>query len=237
MPVDENDYKETTNYKLPYPGQDAPIDTAQDFENLAVEVDNTLKDLVPVGTVLLWAAEDPPNDTYIFCHGQDITSYPELQKILGDNAPDLRGRVAVGKEDSGTFTNLLAKQGADSNSTNLTASNMPAHNHSMKHTHVITHHHNANHGHLEAYNGSGTAYIPYTGAMDYSGGIKYAVGHAAYGQITIAANNFNTGNNSANSAGSSTDDTGNKGSGTAFTTYRTQRSTVLNYIIKARSIS
>lgn len=43
MPVDENDYNETTNYKLPYPGQDAPIDTAQDFENLAVEVDNQLK--------------------------------------------------------------------------------------------------------------------------------------------------------------------------------------------------
>ena len=43
MPVDENDYNETTNYKLPYPVQNAPIDTAQDFENLAVEVDNQLK--------------------------------------------------------------------------------------------------------------------------------------------------------------------------------------------------
>ena len=95
---------------------------------------------MPAGTILPFAGTTaPPN--YLICDGSAVsrTAYASLYAVIGTtygagdgattfNIPDLRGRVAVGK-NSGTFSTLGASGGAET--VTLTEAQMPAHNHNV----------------------------------------------------------------------------------------------------------
>lgn len=108
---------------------------------------------VPVGTINAFAGSTAPSG-YLLCFGQCIsrTTYADLFAVLGTTfnngcsvsdfgIPDLRGRVAVGKDDmGGTAANRITSGGAGITGTSLgasgggetqtlTAAQMPIHDH------------------------------------------------------------------------------------------------------------
>lgn len=99
---------------------------------------------VPVGTIQLWGADDPPSG-WLECNGQSVSraAYPELFGVLSVtfgaldgthfNLPDLRGRVPVG---AGTGTGLSLREIGDNGGEErhtLTIAEMPEHNHGIDH--------------------------------------------------------------------------------------------------------
>lgn len=109
---------------------------------------------LPVGAVIDYAGTTPPTG-FLLCFGQAVSrsTYAALFAVLGTsfgagdgsttfNLPDLRGRVAAGKDDmGGTAAGRLtsaggvagATQGASggAQSVTLTEAQMPAHNHGV----------------------------------------------------------------------------------------------------------
>jgi microcystin-dependent protein len=97
---------------------------------------------VPTGAVFPFAGTTAPSG-YLLCDGTAVsrTTYSALFAVtsttygVGDgsttfNTPDLRTRVPVGKNSTGTF-NILGKIGGEETVT-LTSSQIPAHSHSFK---------------------------------------------------------------------------------------------------------
>ncbi len=97
--------------------------------------------LIPVGTVLSFSGETPP-EGYLLCQGQAIsrTDYANLFNIIGIkygagdgnttfNLPDLRSRVPVGLNTSDNDFQALGTTGGVKTVT-LTSNQLPAHNHS-----------------------------------------------------------------------------------------------------------
>ena len=93
----------------------------------------------PIGTVVMWPSETPP-DGWLLCNGVglSVSTYSNLYAVIGTQyntnvpsgifvLPDLRGRVAVGQFSSGTFASLGAKGGAEV--VTLTTNQMPSHRH------------------------------------------------------------------------------------------------------------
>ena len=97
---DVNDYHSTENYGLPYPGENAPIDTAGDFQKLAVGVDNAIglnwdtatddqKDAVAASTapVSLYGTGRPDAE-----HGEDIQApVGSTYSFVGDDSSTVAG--------------------------------------------------------------------------------------------------------------------------------------------------
>lgn len=85
-------------------------------------------DLVPIGTVVPFAGQEPPSG-WLFCHGQAVSreTYQELWDVVRSgtvgpfgngngtttfNLPDLRGRVPAGRDNmGGTSANRLTNSG------------------------------------------------------------------------------------------------------------------------------
>lgn len=96
---------------------------------------------LPAGTIVQWGGANAPAN-WLICDGSAISrsAYSSLfaaigvQFGVGDgsttfNLPDLRGRVAVGK-NTGTFSTLGATGGAETHT--LTESQMPSHTHAIR---------------------------------------------------------------------------------------------------------
>lgn len=109
---------------------------------------------LPIGAVIDYAGTTPPTG-FLLCFGQAVSrsTYASLFAVLGTsfgagdgsttfNLPDLRGRVAAGKDDmGGTAAGRLTSAGGVSGATQgasggaqsvtLTEAQMPAHSHSV----------------------------------------------------------------------------------------------------------
>ena len=96
---------------------------------------------VPVGVVQMWAGASAPSG-WLLCQGQAVsrTTYAALYAVCGTaygtgdgsstfNLPDLRARMPLGLNGSGTF-NALGKTGGEENHT-LTTAEMPSHGHEV----------------------------------------------------------------------------------------------------------
>lgn len=82
----------------------------KDNDKLYAMVDGEEKSLgggssVPVGTVITWASNTPPqeNGIWLECNGQSCADYPKLAAVLGKNTvPDYRGRFLETDSIAGT---------------------------------------------------------------------------------------------------------------------------------------
>ena len=96
---------------------------------------------VPVGVVQMWAGASAPSG-WLLCQGQAVsrTTYAALFAVCGTaygagngtstfNLPDLRARMPLGLNGSGTF-NALGKTGGEENHT-LTTAEMASHTHNF----------------------------------------------------------------------------------------------------------
>jgi microcystin-dependent protein len=189
---------------------------------------------VPVGVVNPFAGATAPSG-WLLCFGQAVsrTQYPVLFTTIsttygsGDgsttfNVPDMRGRVAAGKDDMGgtaasrltstvlTASNTLGATGGTQTHTLTSAqSGVPVHGHSASSVANGSH----SHGYVQPYNTSGASAAGGYGFIFYDrAAITDANGSHSH---TITVNN-----NSAADAS------------TAHT--NTQPTMVLNYIIKAQ---
>lgn len=113
------------------------------WENAAVPAST------PSGVITQYAGTAAPTG-YLICDGSTFssTTYPALATVVGDiygthsgttyYLPDLRTRVPVGKNGSGTFATLGSKSGAET--VTIAASNLPAHTHPISdpgHAHSV----------------------------------------------------------------------------------------------------
>ena len=72
------------------------------------ELDNKLNNIIPIGTIMTWPSNVPP-DTYrwLECNGQsfDTTEYPDLYKVFpSGKVPDLRGVFLRGYGSQSSYT-------------------------------------------------------------------------------------------------------------------------------------
>ena len=108
------------------------VDMATKFGK-SVEIDGVIGGLVPTGSILMWPASTPPLGWQI-CDGSAAAT-TALQAIVGANVPDMRTRVPVGKNASGTFATLKGTGGAETHT--LTEAQMPVHTHTQNsHNHT-----------------------------------------------------------------------------------------------------
>lgn len=97
-------------------------------------------DTLPIGTIMPYTSDTIPNG-WLLCDGSAVSraTYSELFDLIGTtygtgdgnttfNLPNLKGKVAVGKDGNDTDFNALGKTGGEKEHT-LTVSEMPKHNH------------------------------------------------------------------------------------------------------------
>ena len=89
------------------------------------EVDNKLNDLMPLGSIIMWAYRTIPNGWHI-CDGTILNrnEYEDFVDTLGPTLPDLRGRFIVGIDNEFKFRDI----GGEKTHT-LTINEMPSHTH------------------------------------------------------------------------------------------------------------
>lgn len=132
-------------------------------------------DTLPIGAILPFSSDTVPNG-WLLCDGRIVeqADYPELFEVIGTTygyysrtdfkLPDLRGRVAVGKntvidtETPDTDFNELGKTGGEKTHT-LTVDEMPSHDHTLKQRFLMW--------------DSGDSYEIMNGDNTWSGNIQY----------------------------------------------------------------
>lgn len=99
--------------------------------------------LMPIGTIIMFAGTSTPVGDWLTCAGQAVnrTTYAELYAAIGDtygagdgvltfNLPNLKGRVAVGRDTSASEFDTLGETGGEKTH-QLTTAEIPAHTHLM----------------------------------------------------------------------------------------------------------
>lgn len=99
-------------------------------------------DTLPIGATIEWYSDIIP-ENWLLCNGQAVsrTDYPELFNVLGTkygtgdgsttfNLPDLKGKVAVGKDKNDIDFDVLGKTGGEKEHT-LTIAEIPSHTHGI----------------------------------------------------------------------------------------------------------
>lgn len=120
----------------------------------SAEVNENLRLLSHSGLIAMWPSDSIP-DGWLLCDGSSLlrATYPDLYAAIGTtfgsadgthfNVPNLKGRVAVGKDGSQTEFDAMGETGGAKTHT-LTSAEMPSHTHIQDaHTHVQNAH---NHG-------------------------------------------------------------------------------------------
>jgi microcystin-dependent protein len=195
----------------------------------------------PSGVIMPYAGTVVP-DGFLFADGstKNRADYPELFNALGGGAspyglpsgttftlPDLRSRVPVGKNSTGTFSILNGKGGSETQS--LTTAQLPAHSHTTpnhSHSFSATTSTNGNHNHAPrvavTYGGNAGQYrsVFATNAPFWS--------LADFNNVVSDAGNHN--HTLSGTTGNSAPTTNNTGSGQAHNNL--QPYITLNYIIK-----
>lgn len=131
------------------------ISTAEDWTaahwtetSIVEEIDNggggsqVLGDTLPIGIIMEYPGSNIPSG-WLLCDGQAVsrTLYSELFNLLGTtygsgdgsttfNIPNLKGKVAVGKDENDTDFDTLGETGGEKTHT-LSVSEMPAHSHDL----------------------------------------------------------------------------------------------------------
>lgn len=185
---------------------------------VTTSLDYKVANLVPIGAVIPYAGSTAPTN-WLLCAGQAVSrsTYGDLYTVVGTtygagdgsttfNLPDLRGRVAAGKDDMNgsaasrltstvlSASNTLGATGGAQTVT-LTTSEMPSHTHVQDpHTHTKT----------TSQTGSATTKVQIGGS---------ATTNDAFTTDATTATNQNTGGGGAHS--------------------NTQPTIVLNYIVRA----
>ena len=96
----------------------------------------------PTGTILIWSTNTAPTG-YLICDGSAVSrsTYATLYGVVGTtygtgngsttfNLPNLKSKVAVGRDSSQTEFNVLGETGGEKTHT-LTIAEMPAHTHDI----------------------------------------------------------------------------------------------------------
>ena len=109
----------------------------------------TSGDTLPIGAVLEWYSDVIP-ENWLLCNGQEVsrTDYAELFNTLGIkygsgngnttfNLPNLKGRVAIGKDENDEDFNEIGKTGGEKKH-KLTIEEMPGHTHNYNRHHFWT---------------------------------------------------------------------------------------------------
>jgi len=124
--------------------------------------------LAPVGTITMFAGSTAP-EGWLICDGSSVnsTSYSDLYSVIGTtyggnssnfNLPNLKGKVAVGRDASDANFNVLNAQGGAKTHT-LTTAEMPSHYHTVDPPNTWTdtkgeHTHSISYDHTDGWNGS-----------------------------------------------------------------------------------
>jgi len=130
-------YDETSDNRLHIDNGSAPNPLIYgEFDNNLVRINGDLEvtgdiiaNVIPVGTIMMWYTETPP-DGWLICDGTNIPSqYTELVGLIGNSLPDLLGRFALGAGDrlEGSTHNLSSTGGIER--VLLNEQNIPAHTH------------------------------------------------------------------------------------------------------------
>jgi microcystin-dependent protein len=190
-------------------------------------VDNYLSDSVlPAGSIIQWVSNTLPAN-WLLCDGSAVSrsTYSSLFAAIGTqygvgdgtatfNLPNLKGRVAVGRDSAQTEFDVLGETGGAKTHT-LTTAQMPSHTHTQD-----SHNHTQN-AHSHPVGGSGSLFLVNGGGTN--GGANVTVGGGSYAvsvsQSTTATNNPATATNQ------------NTGGGGAHNNLQPYQ--VFNYIIKA----
>lgn len=103
----------------------------------------------PIGEITMWATNTAPTG-WLVCDGSPISrsTYIDLFGVLGTtygagdgsttfNLPNLKGKVAIGRDASQTEFDTLGETGGSKTSA-LTSSNLPAHTHTASSTTTLT---------------------------------------------------------------------------------------------------
>lgn len=108
---------------------------------------SNLASAVPTGTISMFAGSSAPTG-YLLCDGSTFSSgtYSALASVLGDTygthsgstyyLPNLKGKVAVGKDASQTEFDTLGETGGAKTVT-LTTAQMPAHTHDLSPAQIV----------------------------------------------------------------------------------------------------
>jgi microcystin-dependent protein len=211
----------------------------------------TLPAPIPSGVISQFAGSSAPTG-YLLCEGQTIsrTTYSDLFAVVGTTygagdgsttfaLPDLRTRVPVGKNASGTFANLGATGGAESITLTAAQSGLPAHSHANTlsdpgHNHTqVAHTHTQNaHGHSSIrVNGNTTLRLANAGGSGVFG-LTTGGGSTIDVWETTATNQNTTAQNNANTTGVSINNVNNTAANASQAHSNLQPFIVLNYIIK-----
>lgn len=103
-------------------------------------------DLLPVGTILMFAVQTPPSAKWLCCNGGYVSqsTYADLYELIGEKygmnsgsdfkLPQLVQRFPYGGNSTGTDT--IGFAGGTETET-LTLSQIPSHHHTIAHTHLI----------------------------------------------------------------------------------------------------
>jgi len=89
---------------------------------------------VPIGTVVSYFGKTAP-EGWLICDGDSISDnkkYKNLSKLIGENLPDLRGRVIVGSGETEGLTNRIIGEKGGEEIHQLTIEEIPEHNHKVQ---------------------------------------------------------------------------------------------------------
>lgn len=136
--------------KVPTPVIGADYSQITNVEYVNTYVNNNLVNSIPIGTVLPYCGNSPPNSNWVLAQGQDISrvTYSALFALIGTtfgagngtttfNVPNMTTRVPAGAGTTSGAEFLLGTTGGQVTHT-LTESEMPNHTHlASPHIHTI----------------------------------------------------------------------------------------------------
>lgn len=148
------------------------METQPNLEATSVSAQVTATITMPVGTVVSFVGQTPPNG-WLLCDGSVInqSTYPNLYPLLiSGKLPDLRSRFIVGTGQGAGLGNYKLNDTGGSEMVTLTTDQIPSHYHQINNGNFGLHH--------RSFDGSGGDDIPFETNPDggYLSGTNYTGG-------------------------------------------------------------